>query len=74
MAEFCFDCWKKINQKNFSKWEYCLSRELERCEECGEWKRVVVCRRFYDVHPRVRELFFLCEAIWACFSRLWKKP
>lgn len=42
MAEFCLECWNKINETNDSKWRYILSWDLELCEECGEYKHVIV--------------------------------
>lgn len=46
MAEFCLECWKKISQRREPRWKYVLSRELDLCEECGAWKRVIVKERF----------------------------
>ena len=47
MAEFCLDCWNKLNKTQFTEKAYVLSRELDLCEECGEWKPVIVrVRRF----------------------------
>ena len=45
MAEFCLECWNKMNGTDDSKWKYTLSWERELCEGCGQWKRVVVCER-----------------------------
>lgn len=42
VAEFCVDCWNKLNETDDPKSCFVLSRELELCEGCGEWKRVVV--------------------------------
>jgi len=42
MAEFCLDCWNKLNETDCSKCEVILSRELELCEGCGEMKRAIV--------------------------------
>ena len=60
MAEICLDCWNKLNGENCDEWDYVLSRDLELCEECGEWKRVIIKERFsellYDM-PRGFELF-----------------
>lgn len=47
MAEFCLDCWNKRCNENFTEKEYVLSKELDLCEECGQWKPVIVrVRRF----------------------------
>ena len=45
MAEFCLDCWNKLNEMMDSKWRYILSWEKDLCEECGEYKRVIVAER-----------------------------
>ena len=42
MAEFCEECWKKINYIKDDSIRFVLSKELDLCEECGEYKRVVV--------------------------------
>lgn len=44
MADFCLDCWNKLNKTNGSKRKYILSEELEICEGCGEWKRVIIAK------------------------------
>ena len=45
MAEFCEECWKKINYIKDDSIRFVLSRELDLCEECGEYKRVVIDER-----------------------------
>ena len=47
MAEFCLDCWNKINESKGSRWRYVLSSELELCEECGEWRQVILAERLW---------------------------
>lgn len=58
MAEFCLDCWNKLNEINDSKHRYLLSWEKDRCEGCGEYKRVVIRERLWSVAQRA-----LAEAI-----------
>lgn len=41
MAEFCLDCLRKIENKNIRRWQVRLSKELDICEGCGQYKRVV---------------------------------
>ncbi len=55
MAEFCLDCWNKINGTSDSSEKYIFSRDMDICEECGQWKPVIirVKRRF-----RFREWFY----------------
>lgn len=45
MAEICLDCMNKINGTNYDARKYILSDELELCEECGEWKKVIIVER-----------------------------
>lgn len=45
MAEFCLDCWNKMNETNDSKRKYIMSEELDLCEGCGEWKPVIIMER-----------------------------
>ena len=45
MAEFCLECWNKLNGTDDPKWKYVLSWERDFCEGCGQWNRVVVCER-----------------------------
>ena len=45
MAEFCLDCWNKINHINDKKGKYILSYDLELCEGCGEYKRVIIAEK-----------------------------
>ena len=46
MAEFCLDCWNKINERHDAKWRYAMTWHRELCEECGQFKRVIVVERF----------------------------
>ncbi|MBR6633445.1 MAG: hypothetical protein IKL05_03980 [Clostridia bacterium] len=41
MADFCVDCWNKLNDTNCPPSKFILSRNLELCEGCGEYKRVI---------------------------------
>ncbi len=42
MAEFCLDCWNRINETNHSKDRYIISEDLDLCEGCGEMKHVII--------------------------------
>ena len=48
MAEFCLDCWNKINETKDSKWRYVISWNKDLCEECGQLKRVIVVERLWS--------------------------
>ncbi len=45
MAEFCLDCWNKLNKTEDSQRKYILSKNLDLCEGCGEWKQVIIMER-----------------------------
>lgn len=48
MAEFCVECWNRLMESDSPPEKYVLSRELDLCEECGEWKKVIVrVKRWY---------------------------
>ncbi len=42
MAEFCLECLNKINDAHDGRWRYIMSLDVDLCEECGEYKRVVI--------------------------------
>lgn len=41
MAEFCLDCLRKIDNKDYWRIQVKLSKDLELCEGCGQMKRIV---------------------------------
>lgn len=46
MAEFCLECFNKVNEVDFGKWDVSIDRfSLELCEECGDWKHCVLSVR-----------------------------
>ena len=51
MAEFCLECWNKINGTKDDERKYVLSKDLDLCEECGELKPVIIMeRKAYYMH------------------------
>ena len=56
MAEFCLDCWNKINGTNYSKSKFIMSKGLDFCEECEELKRIVIVERWSFYRYRLRYL------------------
>jgi len=42
MAEFCLECWNKIMDTNDPKEKFILSRRPDFCEECRQWKPVII--------------------------------
>ena len=53
MAEFCLDCWNKLNETADSEAVYILSREAELCEGCGEYKPVILAERLWPQIHRI---------------------
>ena len=45
MAEFCPDCWSELNETNYPKSKYKLSKQSGFCEGCGQWKQVVIAEK-----------------------------
>ena len=46
MAEFCRDCFLRMEGDDRLANRIILSRDLDLCEGCGEWKRVVEVLRY----------------------------
>lgn len=46
MAEFCLDCFNKMEKANLKKRHVVLSSEEDLCEGCGEYKKVVMRLRW----------------------------
>lgn len=42
MAEFCVDCWNKMNETDYSSNRFVISKEIDLCEGCGEFKNVII--------------------------------
>ena len=63
MAEFCLDCWNKINETNYSKSKYILSDDLDLCEECDEWTHVIVVEKNTYYYQKLWYVIFPFEII-----------
>ena len=55
MAEFCFECYNKLNGGKCKKENYILSDELELCEGCEEYKKVVICYQSGGLYGRIED-------------------
>lgn len=42
MAEFCPECYKRMYGEMPKGMQMVVSKELDLCEACGEWKPVIV--------------------------------
>lgn len=72
MAEFCLECFNKINETSDDESEYIMSDNLELCEECGEWKSVVVCTRSEYYLQKFRFFIFPFKIIFLLLYFLWR--
>ena len=57
MAEFCWECLNKISNTDFCENDVVLSCDLDFCEECAEFKRVVVRFERDKFWRRFRKIF-----------------
>lgn len=47
MADFCFDCYRKLEHFRGPAWLLVFSEDCELCEGCGKYKQVVITHRIY---------------------------
>ena len=59
MAEFCLECYNKIMGTNDPTNKYVISKDLDLCEGCGEYKHVII---------RIKRRHLFVES----FMDLWK--
>lgn len=56
MAEICLDCWNKLNKTNHRANRYIISKDLDFCEECEQYKPVIVRMRMWaTISEDIRE-------------------
>ena len=48
MAEFCVQCWNRINGTDDPPSKFIISKDLQLCEGCGEFKNIVIMERSCD--------------------------
>ena len=61
MAEFCPECLKKINKDDNTKIKYIVSDYCDLCDECGEWKPVVIGIK--EIYPESMLKFLLRQLL-----------
>ena len=54
MAEFCLDCWNKLNHTRLAKEDVILSDDFDLCEACAEMKPVIKAIAPRAVHRALR--------------------
>lgn len=47
MAEFCLDCWNRMNGFHRTERDYLLTDEYELCEGCGQFRPVIARERTF---------------------------
>ena len=70
MSEICFECFNKSNDYKYTPKDFIISKELGLCEDCGEYKPVIITfrRPFYVILYRS-----VCVIIRIIFNRLFFK-
>lgn len=63
MAEFCLDCWNRINEIDDPPEKYLISKDLDLCEGCGEWKNVIATEKRYYYLNWLRKILFPLRVI-----------
>lgn len=59
MAEFCLECWNKMNGTCETEKDWKLSKVLELCEGCGEYKQIIVAPKNLHIDWKLRVVNFL---------------
>lgn len=72
MAEFCVECWNKISGNNHKPRKYILSKELCLCEECGEYRRIILNERKYYYLYKFRFIILIFRIITFPLYLLWR--
>lgn len=49
MAEFCLNCWNRLNGFHRTERDYVLSDRYDLCEGCGQLQHVIKCRRNFKL-------------------------
>lgn len=72
MADFCVDCWNKINKTNYKPRKFMLSKELYLCEECGNYKHIILNERKYYYMYKFRIIICIFKIITFPLYILWR--
>ncbi len=72
MAEFCLDCWNKIMESEDNEKKYVLSKDLDLCEGCGEWKRVIVMERKMYYMYKLRYFILPIKMVYNVIYFFWR--
>lgn len=72
MAEYCAECWDKINGYEGKSNKYIVSKHLELCEGCGKYKYVIITERKNFIYGILRSVFFPIEFVYMIICTLFK--
>ena len=72
MAEFCLECWNKMNGTRHSKRKYVLSKDLDLCEGCGQLKHVIIMERSGYYMHNSEYIFLPFIIIYGIIHFIWK--
>ena len=64
MAEFCLECWNRINEANDPASKYIISKDLDLCEGCAQLKNVIIMERKYYYLRKFRFIIFPFKIIY----------
>ena len=64
MAEFCLECWNRLNETNDPSNKYIVSKDLDLCEGCREWKNVIIMERKHFYLHKFRFILFPFKMIY----------
>ena len=71
MAEFCLECWNKINGTEGNERKYIISKDLDLCEGCGELKPVIIMELKEYIH-KFRYFILPIKIIYNIISFIWR--
>lgn len=72
MAEFCVQCWNRINGTDDPPSKFIISKDLQLCEGCGEFKNIVIMERLCDHTDKFQLIAFPLKAVYILLFVLWR--
>jgi len=72
MAEFCLDCYNELNGTNDKSSKFIISKELDLCEGCGEYKQIVVAYKKDYILYRLRIVIIVSKILTIPFYLFWR--
>ena len=72
MAEFCVQRWNRINGTDDPPSKFIISKDLQLCEGCGEFKNIVIMERSCDHTDKFQLIAFPLKAVYILLFVLWR--